>query len=146
LNSATGQGFKPAPRTACFENCFPEQWFFGKRILYEPKSFCGLLCLLALARAAAADGQTTRLVVAYASPAATFVRASSPKAKGCSRATASMSNWCSCKGRRPICRRSPTATLKSFTAVARPCRAIATGGFDLVVIATETETGYVRFG
>src|ERR1041384_6112096 len=38
----------------------------------SPRVFCGLLCLLALGRAASADGQTTKLVVAYASPAATF--------------------------------------------------------------------------
>jgi NitT/TauT family transport system substrate-binding protein len=105
----------------------------------SPRVFCGLLCLLALGRAASADGQTTKLVVAYASPAATFCPGFIAKREGLFARYGLDVELVLMQGASAYMPALANGNIQVLygggTAVSR---AIATGGFDLVVIATET--------
>jgi len=101
--------------------------------------FCGLLCLLALSFVASADGQTTKLVVAYASPAATFCPGFIAKREGLFARYGLDVELVLMQGASAYMPALANGNIQVLygggTAVSR---AIAIGGFDLVVIATET--------
>src|SRR5689334_3858850 len=101
--------------------------------------FCGLLCLLALSSVPSADGQTTKLVVAYASPAATFCPGFIAKREGLFARYGLDVELVLMQGASAYMPALANGNIQVLygggTAVSR---AIATGGFDLVVIATET--------
>lgn len=101
--------------------------------------FCGLLCLFALGPIASADAQTTKLVVAYASPAATFCPGFIAKREGLFARYGLDVELVLMQGASAYMPALANGNIQVLygggTAVSR---AIATGGFDLVVIATET--------
>jgi ABC-type nitrate/sulfonate/bicarbonate transport system substrate-binding protein len=101
--------------------------------------FCGLLCLFALCGIAPVDGQTTKLVVAYASPAATFCPGFIAKREGLFARYGLDVELVLMQGASAYMPALANGNIQVLygggTAVSR---AIATGGFDLVVIATET--------
>lgn len=101
--------------------------------------FCGLLCLLALSCVPSADGQTTKLVVAYASPAATFCPGFIAKREGLFARYGLDVDLVLMQGASAYLPALANGNIQVLygggTAVSR---AIATGGFALVVIATET--------
>jgi ABC-type nitrate/sulfonate/bicarbonate transport system substrate-binding protein len=98
-----------------------------------------LLCLLALSFVASADGQTTKLVVAYASPAATFCPGFIAKREGLFARYGLDVELVLMQGASAYMPALANGNIQVLygggTAVSR---AIAIGGFDLVVIATET--------
>jgi len=103
------------------------------------KFVLGILCLLALGRAAPAGAQTAKLVVAYASPAATFCPGFIAKREGLFARYGLDVELVLMQGASAYMPALANGNIQVLygggTAVSR---AIATGGFDLVVIATET--------
>ena len=103
------------------------------------KLFLGLICLLAFSHPARANGQNTKLVVAYASPAATFCPGIIAKREGLFARYGLDVEMVLMQGASAYMPALANGNIQVLygggTAVSR---AIATGGFDLVVIATET--------
>ncbi len=105
----------------------------------SPKAFFGVLCLLALVRGAPAGAQSAKLVVAYASPAATFCPGFIARREGLFARYGLDVELVLMQGASAYMPALANGNIQVLygggTAVSR---AIATGGFDLVVIATET--------
>jgi ABC-type nitrate/sulfonate/bicarbonate transport system substrate-binding protein len=101
--------------------------------------FVSLICLIRLGCGNRADGQTTKLVVAYASPAATFCPGVIAKREGLFARYGLDVEMVLMQGASTYMPALANGNIQLLygggTAVSR---AIATGGFDFVVIATET--------
>src|SRR6266567_5856869 len=101
--------------------------------------FVSLICLIGLGCVNHADGQTTKLVVAYASPAATFCPGWIAKREGIFARYGLDVEMVLMQGASTYMPALASGNIQVLygggTAVSR---AIATGGFDLAVIATET--------
>ena len=101
--------------------------------------FVSLICLIGLGCVNHADGQTTKLVVAYASPAATFCPGVIAKREGLFARYGLEVEMVLMQGASTYMPALANGNIQVLygggTAVSR---AIATGGFDFVVIATET--------
>src|ERR1700752_1491208 len=101
--------------------------------------FVSLICLIGLGCVTRADGQTTNLVVAYASPAATFCPGVIAKRDGIFAKYGLDVEMVLMQGASAYMPALANGNIQFLygggTAVSR---AIATGGFDFVVIATET--------
>src|SRR5581483_1990304 len=127
------------PGRAALKSVFPGRGFPVKEWFMSPKAFFGVLCLLALVRGAPAGAQSAKLVVAYASPAATFCPGFIARREGLFARYGLDVELVLMQGASAYMPALANGNIQVLygggTAVSR---AIATGGFDLVVIATET--------